>query len=101
MNKQEYLTIIKRLILAFSFYPLIRLAFLITNNDYFSSIEWSEVLKAFLYGFRFDLSTVLIANSIFIILSVIPFRHKLYQLLLKSVFVCFNGAFLIINIIDL
>ena len=100
MYIEDYKILLKRIILAFIFFPFARLLFLYFNKDYFLGIEYIDIFIAFLYGLRFDLSAMLIANSIFIILSVIPFRKPIYEKLLKFVFVIFNSAFFVVNLAD-
>ena len=100
MNKSDYKLILKRLAFAFLLYPFTRLVFLVLNLDYFVNISAIDILLAFVYGLRFDFSTLMITNAFFVIFSVIPFRHKLYRLFLKLIFVGSNILFLGVNIID-
>ena len=96
-----YSYLFKRLIFAFLFLPLIRLAFIFYNLDYLGNCSFIEIAKAYFLGLRFDIATVLIINAIFIIFSIIPFRAKFYNLWLKLIFFLFNGVFLTFNIVDL
>ncbi len=100
MIKDDYFIIFKRLFFVFWFYPLTRLLFAMFNTEYFQGISVLDIGLAFIYGLRFDFSTVLIANAIFIIGSIIPLKIKPYQLLLKTIFVCSNVLFLGVNIVD-
>ncbi len=101
MKLEEYKLLFKRLLLAFTLYPFTRIAFVILNYEIYKSLSIEELLIPFLYGFRFDFSTVLIVNSVFIILSLIPIRHKIFNFLLKLVFILSNGIAIGINIVDI
>ncbi len=102
MRKDEYLILFKRLLLGLLFYPLVRMVFYFCNLDYFSGIDLIDIISALVYGLRFDLSTLLVVNAPFIILSVIPFRRSgVYNFLLKILFIIPNIIALIINIVDL
>ncbi|MEI8204678.1 MAG: LTA synthase family protein [Bacteroidota bacterium] len=64
------------------------------NHAFFSEVGTWDLIKLFVAGLRFDVSVVVLLNSIFIILSVLPlpFReHKNYQLSLKMLFVLINS----------
>ncbi len=100
MYRSEYTVIFKRLAFAFVLYPVTRIIFAAFNYNYFQNISISEFFLGMLYGLRFDLSTLLIANAIFILLSTIPVRLNWYRILLKVVFVISNTIFLGINIVD-
>ncbi len=96
-----YANLLKRLLFAFMFLPILRLVFIIYNRAYLSNCGFGELAKAYFYGLRFDIATVSIVNAIFIIFSIIPFRTNLYNLWLKIIFFVFNGVFLTFNIVDL
>ena len=62
------------------------------------------MLLSFLHGIRFDLSILIIINAVFIFFSALPFRfteHKIYQTILKTLFLILNIPFIILNLIDL
>ncbi len=101
MYKSDYLLLFKRLFLSFSLFFFYRVLFYLFNLSYFGNIAFSKIVLAFLYGLRFDLATVAIANAIFIILSIIPLRFPLYKKLIKFIFVVFNTAFLAAVVVDI
>ena len=100
MDKEEYLLIPKRMAFVFLFYVATRLLFYFFNLSYFSNIISVDLFFSFLYGTRFDLSTLLIASIPFVLLSVIPFRNKAFNLIIKLSFVIMHSLFLAVNIID-
>lgn len=100
MKKSDYYFMLKSLAFAFLFFPLTRLLFFVFNLDYFNNCDYIEILTAFLYGLRFDFSTLLIVNAFYIIFSVIPFRKRWYRFFLKIVYTVSNMFFLGVNVVD-
>lgn len=94
LNRYKILT--KRLLLALSVYPILRVLFFLFNLDYFSEFNF----LAFCYGLRFDLASVMIINFPFIIFSLIPISSNLYASFLKTIFIVVNSFFIFINIVD-
>lgn len=94
MVTRDYQVLLKRLLFVSFFYIFYRFIFLIYNYSYFSSFELFDIFYAFIYGFRFDLSTILIANLFFILGSIFPITHHRYRFLVKIIFVLFNTVFL-------
>jgi phosphoglycerol transferase MdoB-like AlkP superfamily enzyme len=99
MYKSDYKLIVKRLALALLLFPISRIIFYFYNTTYFGELDFQS-LKAFVYGGRFDLSTLLIVNILFIFLSLIPVRYKAYKTLLKITFVISNFIAFSLNIGD-
>ncbi|MEX0798199.1 MAG: sulfatase-like hydrolase/transferase [Bacteriovoracaceae bacterium] len=90
----DYSLLLRRLGLAFLLFSLSRLGFYFYNFDYFKAASLGETIWAYVYGFRFDLATVLIANLFFVIFSILPYRSRLYESFLKWVFVISNTIYL-------
>lgn len=101
MVYRDYQVLFKRLFLSFSFFAIYRIIFYIYNYHYFSPFDVSDTIIAYLYGFRFDLSSMLITNLIFIIGSILPITNFFYRKLLKFIFVLSNMIFLGILVVDL
>jgi phosphoglycerol transferase MdoB-like AlkP superfamily enzyme len=83
----------RRLGLSLMIFVVCRLVFLIYNYRYFSAYPASTLASTFIYGLRFDISTVLYVNSLLVLLHVLPFNFrnsKAYQRILLIVFVAFN-----------
>lgn len=84
-------------------YGISRLLFWGANYNYFSNLSSIETLTIFFFGIRFDLSTIIFTNCLFILLYIIPFRPKeanFYNQLLKLLFVTVNSIATAINLID-
>lgn len=94
----------KRLLLVLFLFTLCRVLFYLFNFSLFSESSVSEILTAFIYGLRFDISAIIYFNIIFIFLHIVPTRlraKKYYNILIKLIFFIFNGVALFLNIVDL
>ena len=97
------LLLLKRLAIPLLLFSLCRLLFYLFNYTYFSDISILELLKIFLAGLRFDIAALVIVNSIFILFTLFPFINKgnrIYQNILKLLFVITNSIALLANCID-
>lgn len=93
----------KRLLWVFACYTLCRLLFFALNHSYFQNITTGELLGICFYGLRFDAFSILAINSLFILLSILPFSfsfNRRYQLVLKWLFIVSNAIGLLLNFID-
>lgn len=104
---RAYLSHIKvlyiRLFLVLLLLQVTRLYFLIANATKFSDTSFVDLTWAFIVGIRFDMVSVGIGNSLFIILSILPFSFRLkiyYQKALKSLFIVINSILLFSNLLD-
>ena len=110
MNKRSFLlltplaTTIYNLMLAYVVYFLARVLYLLLNYSYFSvDMTYSHLLELFMGGLVFDTSAILITNSLYIFLMLLPWHGKetrLYQQVCKWVFLCINGLALFVNCCD-
>ncbi len=83
-----------RLVIIYVLYFLSRILFFVFNHSYFSALGFGEFLKIVFIGLRFDVSAIMVLNSVFIVLSLLPFtfrEHKKYQLFLKIFFLLINS----------
>jgi phosphoglycerol transferase MdoB-like AlkP superfamily enzyme len=93
----------QRLFLIMIFMTLTRVVFYIMNFHLFSSLNFSEVLLHFMYGMRFDLATIALANISYVLFSSLPavvLNRPWYQLFLKYLFIVPNIILLAINMVD-
>jgi phosphoglycerol transferase MdoB-like AlkP superfamily enzyme len=99
----RWLVLLRRLGLVLGAYFLLRVLFLFCNHSLLAGASFAQLARAFLHGFRFDLSAVAASNAPFILLTLLPWRQPgpAYERLTKIVFVALNGLFLAINVIDL
>jgi phosphoglycerol transferase MdoB-like AlkP superfamily enzyme len=73
MPKSRYFLIIKRVGLLLFLYSLCRFFFFLFNQKAFASAEFTNVLLAFFYGLRFDLSIIFSSNLLFLLFNILPF----------------------------
>ncbi len=102
-EKNSYNLLIKRLCFLMIFYSLCRIFFFAYNFNSFSSLNFIDILTAFFFGLRFDLTAIVITNTPVIFLHFLPeniFRKKFISVLIKSLFVIINGFMVFLNAID-
>ena len=110
-NKRRFLILtaplavtIYNLMLAYVVYFLARVLYLVLNYSYFAiDMTYSHMLELFMGGLVFDTSAILITNSLYIVLMLLPWHGKetrFYQQVCKWVFVVVNSLALFINLCD-
>lgn len=95
--------LLRRLGLVFLLYTLLRAVFFVFNYDLFTEASVGQVVMAFVYGLRFDVAAIVIANSLFILLSLLPhgnIGHPTYQRMLLWLFVLSNAPFIALALVD-
>ena len=110
MNKRSFLlltplaTTIYNLMLVYVVYFLARVLYLLLNYSYFAvDMTYGHLIELFMGGLVFDTSAILITNSLYIFLMLLPWHGKetrLYQQVCKWVFLCINGLTLFVNCCD-
>lgn len=94
---------LKQIGLVFFIYFLCRFIFFIINYKQFSTLDFFDTLKLFVYGIRFDAFSISVSNAIFIIISMLPFKvadKKWIQKINVFLFIVFNAIFILSNSID-
>lgn len=92
-----------RLLVILVLFSLSRIAFYLFNTSYFSGLGFSELIKIFFIGIRFDISAILVINAPYIFFNSIPFTfrtNKIYQGFLIGYFYLINAFGLLWNIMD-
>lgn len=101
----RFIALVKMLASVLLLMTISRLFFYTYNYNSFIGISWLDVIWAFLLGLRFDLSIMLLLNSILIFVAIIPsparvlayiFKSKFYKIL----FLGLNGVLLFVNLAD-
>jgi phosphoglycerol transferase MdoB-like AlkP superfamily enzyme len=80
------------------------LLFFCFNYSNFSDIGFWRFLSAIFFGIRFDVSVIILLNSVFILLYLLPapFREKrFYRIILAVLFVSINSVAVLTNCVDL
>lgn len=85
-------------------FTLCRFAFLLANYSYFSELNFSELLKIFCGGLKFDVSSLIYFNAIYILLALLPLKtreSKTYNKVLKWAYFLPNSIALFLNCADI
>ena len=100
----KFLTLLKKIGLLLFVYTICRLLFYWFNYSYFSDLSLGQLLLILLSGLRFDLSVIILSNSIFILLYLFPFpfrENHFYKKLLAGLFILVNSTAILANCVDL
>jgi phosphoglycerol transferase MdoB-like AlkP superfamily enzyme len=84
-------------------YFLLRILFFAFNFNSFQSLDYQQIIYAFLYGFKFDLSAIFISNALFTIFIFLPFaftEKAKFQTFLKYIYWIPNIILFWVNIAD-
>lgn len=88
------------IVMAYVVYAITRLAYLLDNWSYFPSGMSMEMLWG---GLVFDTAAIMMTNSLYIVLMLLPLHWKectLWQNLCKWIFMLINGLALVVNLAD-
>lgn len=100
----QIVLLIKRLLLALLLFFVARLFFYLFNFGLYSQIPMAELVRIFIIGMRFDLSTIIYFNLLFILPHLIPLGEKWttlpLQRTLKIYFVAMNVFLMVANMAD-
>ena len=103
MRLQEYTVLIYRILLVHIAYLLLRVLFVIFNNDIVQVYDLENFFYLSILGLRFDSSAIAYSNLLFIFFSVLPLsflREKKHQFFSALIYFISNSFFLILNFID-
>jgi phosphoglycerol transferase MdoB-like AlkP superfamily enzyme len=92
-----------RLAYVYLLFVICRLLFFTFNYSHFSDLSGSDLLWIFISGIRFDTVSIIVINSGFILLSLIPLNiryNKHYQTILKYLFIITNSIGFAANLLD-
>lgn len=101
--RNDYTTLLLRLLLLYVIWALCRIVFYATNSAAIGAIGWDE-LPGLLHGaLAFDTVSILYVNALFILLSLLPFRFRGrsgYRKALAVLFLVTNSVALFVNVAD-
>lgn len=107
MTKNKEVTLWKMILIKLSIILLLlslsRWLLYLFNADNFVDLNFKELLKLYLIGFRFDIYTLIIFNIPFIIAYGIPSKikyNKSYTKVIDIVFITTNSIAIALNLID-
>lgn len=84
-------------------YTLCRIFFVLFNLKELDIPTFNSFATILWHGLRFDVAAIAVTNSLFIILFFLPVKlatNKLYQLVLKVIFIIINSFCIIANLMD-
>ncbi len=101
---KQFSILLKRIVLLLFLYFICRLLFYWFYHSYFSDLSVSQLLPLFFFGIRFDLSVIILSNSVYILLFLFPIslrERNIFKLVLKWLFILSNSLAMIANCVDL
>jgi phosphoglycerol transferase MdoB-like AlkP superfamily enzyme len=104
IDQSNLFRLIKQIAILVVLYTICRLLFYVFNFSFFSDLSFLELVKILFFSIRFDLSVIVLSNSLFIVLYLFPFERretKPYRLLLRALFVIVNSLALLSNCVDM
>ncbi len=99
-----YLALLTRIGIITLLFSVTRLIFYFFNKDYFSEANTTQLFAIFLNGIKFDMSSIMFINLVFIALQTLPLNiryNKAYRKISELLFYVTNGIALLLNCIDL
>lgn len=99
----EYKVLFYRIGLAYLFYTIARVLFFFYNKNLIKIDSFFDFIKLSYHALAFDTTTIIYANSLFILLSILPFvinTKKRYQKVLFYLYFTINLIFYAANFID-
>lgn len=93
-----------RLLVVLVLLLFLKVCFYLYNSTHFTNIGLTELFLHLFWGLRFDLSIIILVNSLFILLSILPFPfvfNRGYQKLLLGIFIVTNGLLFLIECSDM
>lgn len=105
LNKQGniYLLLIWRFILLMLLFSACRILFYMFNQDFFPNITFNGFIRILWGGLQFDTTAILYTNLLYFFLFLLPFTfryNRLYQLILKYLFIITNSLAIGANCAD-
>lgn len=94
----------QRLLLVLALLLLLKGCFYLYNSSHFTEIGFRDLLLHLFWGLRFDLSVIFLLNSLYILLSILPFSfvsNRGYQKLLFGLFLVTNSLLYFIECSDI
>ena len=103
--QNDFTTLLLRLLAVYVIMAILQVAFYMIDKPYLGHIsDFSETLSIAKGALRFNLMSVLLANTPFILLSILPFHfreRRWYQGILYAIYLITNSAVIILNSADI
>ncbi|NCA78787.1 MAG: LTA synthase family protein [Sphingobacteriia bacterium] len=91
-------------LLVMALFSVCRLFFFLIYNSTFVDVTFTHLLMLCRGGLRFDLSALLLCNSLYLLLMLLPFHVRenlLYQRIVRIIFLSVNSVLLLMNCVDM
>lgn len=98
-----YVVLLLRMLLVYAAYTVARLLFYLFNLNLFADVTFSELVRMFVGGLKFDTSAIVYTNILVIVLHILPFNfryNKTYQKIVGYIFYFVNILAIIANMAD-
>jgi len=103
--QNDFTTLLLRLLAVYVIMAILQVAFYMIDKPYLGHIsDFSETLSIAKGALRFNLMSVLLANTPFILLSILPFHfreRRWYQGVLYTIYLISNSAVVFLNSADI
>jgi phosphoglycerol transferase MdoB-like AlkP superfamily enzyme len=102
-SRNIFVVLAYRILLILLLFSLCRIGFFVFNFKMFPGVTTGQFLTILKGGITFDVSAIVYINSIFILLSIIPFDlryNELYEKILKYIYFITNGIAICMNGMD-
>lgn len=102
-NENAYIALMKQFLLMMILFTICRVGFYLYNISFFPEMTFDRFGRIALGGLKFDLAGLLYINSLFLLLSILPFAFvytPVYRKILKYIFFITNGIALAANVAD-
>ena len=100
----SYIAFINNMVLIMLLFSICRLLFFLFNRDFFPDTAADQIWSIFVGGLRLDISALTLANLVYIVFFIIPFKFRynaVYQKALKWFFVAVNSIMIGANCADI
>lgn len=86
---RNFLISLKITFLIFLIFSLFRILFFLYHYDIYKNIEYTEIIKSFIVGLRFDLSATMMISAFFLLLLNLPGKFKFSKYYLNTILVLY------------
>jgi phosphoglycerol transferase MdoB-like AlkP superfamily enzyme len=92
--------LLKRFFFLLVCYSFIRIGFYFYHLNVYRQFHQEDILQSFLLGLRFDVAAICLVNAPVILLSILPWKNRIYQGIERFLFVFFNFVAIVVSIDD-
>lgn len=105
LSKNDFITLVLRILPLYFYIFLLQIAFYLYNHSLIGTLTFSEMPMLLWGAFKYSTASIFYLNSIFIVLSLLPFRFRArsgYQKMLFWIYTITNSiGIILLNIADI